>query len=232
MFTSLKQFYNSKEYEHLREQVIDARTDKDTEIIYCEECGKPIINAYDLITHHRKELTESNVNDWNISLNPEMIKVLCFKCHNIVHRRFGQEGKRNVYLVYGAPCSGKSTFVKENASPNDLILDIDNIWQMITINNRFEKPERLKTNVFAIRDCIMEQIRYRNGKWENAYVIGTYPFCRDRERVVKDLNARTVFIQASKEDCITRATQRFYSDSQVERWCKYIKEWFENYDGG
>lgn len=107
MFT-LNSFYKSKKWTDLLEQIKLERVNSNSELL-CEHCHKPITRAYDCIGHHDKELTEANVNDYNISLNKDNIKFIYFKCHNIIHERFGYEKPKKVYIVYGSPCSGKST---------------------------------------------------------------------------------------------------------------------------
>lgn len=216
---SLERFYKSTKWEGLIEQLKIERVNEHGQII-CEYCGKPITKKYDCIAHHEIELTEDNVNDYNISLNPANIKLIHFKCHNRIHQRF--EGfKQEVYLVYGSPCSGKSTWVHEVANPDDLILDIDSIWQCISISDKYNKPARLKTNVFGIRDCILDQIRTRSGMWRNAYVIGGYPLRTDRDRLCNLLNAKPVFIDTSKDECLSRAVN--------DEWKEFIEDWFDNY---
>lgn len=218
MFT-LDNFYKSKQWERLVEQLKIDRVNEQGEIL-CEYCGKPITKKYDCIGHHEIELTEDNVNDYNISLNPSNIKLIHFKCHNRIHQRF--EGfKQQVYLVYGSPCSGKSTWVHEVANDDDLILDIDKIWECVSISDKYHKPSRLKSNVFGIRDCILDQIRTRSGMWRNAYVIGGYPLRTDRDRLCNLLNAEPIFIDTTKEECLSRAVN--------EDWKEFILDWFENF---
>lgn len=215
-----KAFYKSKEWLALLERLKLERVNDEGELI-CEHCGKPIIKKYDCIGHHKIELTDANENDYNISLNPDNIELIHFKCHNKIHERFGYERPKQVYLVYGSPCSGKSTWVKNNAGPNDLILDMDKIWECITINDRLNKPDRLKQNVFGIRDCILNQIQMRLGKWQNAFVIGGYPMKMDRERLSDKLGATVVLIDTDKETCLSRAPN-------VE-WRKFIEDWFDSF---
>ena len=169
MYT-LKNFYKSDAWRNLLDVLKDERSVDG--VLYCELCGKPIIKKYDCIGHHTNELREANVNDYTISLNPDNIMLIHYRCHNEIHERFGHVKQKQVFLVYGAPCSGKTTWVKDNAGKEDLILDIDNIWQMISINDRYVKPNRLKSNVFGVRDCILDMIRMRAGNWKNAYILG------------------------------------------------------------
>lgn len=218
---SLSTFYNSSAWRALVERLKLERVSDDGNL-YCEHCGKPIVKAYDCIGHHKKELTSQNVNDVNVSLNPDNIALVHFKCHNAIHKRFGNTASRKVYIVYGAPCSGKSTFVKESAGRDDIVLDIDSIWQMISVNQRYEKPNRLKQNVFGIRDCIIEQIKMRLGSWMNAWIIGGYPLKSERERLADLLGAELVFIDEKKEVCLMRSIGR-------DGWKEYIERYFDDF---
>lgn len=216
MFT-LDNFYKSKEWLSLLEQLKLERVNSDGELI-CAYCGLPIVKKYDCIGHHVDELTNANVNDYRISLNPDKIMLIHHKCHNKIHARF--EGfKQKVYIVYGSPCSGKSTWVNEVAYPDDLIVDMDSIWECICTSDKYHKPNRLKSNAFGIRDCIIDMIKTRRGMWRNAYVIGTYPLASDRERLSKLLGAELVFIDETKEECLSRCVN--------DEWKSYVEEWFE-----
>lgn len=216
---NLTNFYKSREWEGLVEQLKIERINEQGQII-CEHCGKPITKKYDCIGHHKTELTEDNVNDYEISLNPANIMLIHFKCHNMIHQRF--EGfKQEVYLVYGSPCSGKSSWVHEVANPDDLILDIDKLWEAVSIADKYNKPNRLKANVFGLRDCLIDQIRCRVGMWRNAYVIGGYPLRSDRDRLCDLLGAQPIFIDTSKEECLSRAMN--------EDWKQFIEDWFDSF---
>lgn len=216
MFT-LDNFYKSKEWLKLLEQLKLERVNSDGELI-CEYCWLPIVKKYDCIGHHIIELTNANVNDYNVSLNSENIILIHHRCHNKIHERFSGF-KQKVYIVYGSPCSGKSTWVKNVAYDDDLIVDIDNIWEAICNSDKYHKPNRLKSNVFGIRDTLIDMIKTRKGMWRNAYIIGTYPLASDRERLSKLLGAELIFIDESKEECLSRAANN--------EWKSYIEEWFD-----
>ena len=216
----LQSFYKSDAWEKLRRVLMYERTNENGYII-CEHCHKPIVRAYDCIGHHKIELTEQNVDDAMISLNPDNIMLIHHRCHNQIHERFGHEWRRRVYIVYGSPCSGKTTWVRENAGKNDIVLDMDSIWQCITVNDRTCKPQRLNQNVFGIRDCIMDQIRMRVGKWQTAFVIGGYPNKYERERIADLLGAELIFIDTDMETCLLRAPN--------EEWRGFISDWFADY---
>lgn len=230
MYTTLPQFYNSKEWRSFRQWLINERTNITDGLLYCERSGKALLNSFDIVLHHIKPLTVQNVNDTSISLNPSNIMIVSQCAHNEIHARFGYCTERKVYYVYGAPCSGKTTFVNIIKGNSDIVVDMDNIWQCITGGTRYEKPNALKTNAFILRDCLYESIKTRAGRWERAFIItgGAVKGIRDREIVT--FGAEPLYIDTDKETCI----KRLYNDcnrteTQKKEWTKYINQWFDDY---
>ena len=221
----LSSFYHGKEWRKLVEAIRLERVNEDGQLI-CEYCGKPIVRKYDAIGHHKVELTEENVNDFEISLNPDNVVMVHHACHNRIHDKLGYS-RREVYLVYGPPRAGKTTWVKENMTEGDLVVDMDNVWECVSMCDRYVKPKRLNAVVFKVRDVLIDAVKYRLGRWHNAYVIGGYPLSSERERLCRELGAREVFIDATMEECIQRAEGM--EGESAEDWKKFIAEWFERY---
>ena len=211
MFNSLSEFYTSDAWSSFRRSLILDRGP------VCEHCGQDILRPYEVICHHVTPLTEDNVNDYNISLNPENIVIVHHRCHNIIHERFGTF-TRHIYLVYGPPGSGKSTFVRETAGPNDLVIDMDNIFEMISINSRYTKPNTLSSVAFGVRDSLMDMVKVRRGRWTNAFIVGGFPRRTDRENIVRIYGAEEVFIDASRDECMSRTMDRPGWSDHIDRW--------------
>lgn len=230
MFTSLAQFYNSELWRNFRLSLIAERTNKADGILYCEYSGAPIIKLYEAVAHHKTPLTMDNVNDFNISLNPSNIMLVTHKAHNEIHNRFGHCAGRKVYYVYGAPCSGKTTFVNSIKGNSDLICDVDNIWQCITGGARYDKPNALKANMFEVQRCILDMIKKRVGNWERAFVIDGGAAKTPRNNRINDLGAEAIFINTDKQTCLQRlATDNNRTQAQKTEWAKYIDKWFNEY---
>ena len=223
----LSDFYGSDQWKAFRLVLINERVNSEGFVI-CAHCGQPIIKAYDCIAHHNVELTEENYRDYAISMNPDLIELVHHRCHNIHHDRFGNKQQRQVFLVYGSPLSGKTSYVADVMNEGDLVIDIDSIWQCVSGCDRYIKPARLKSVVFGVRDNLLDAVQYRRGRWLNAYVIGGYPFKRDRERLVDRLGAREIFIDTSREECMIRALESEKSGEMQ----KYISDWWLQYSGG
>lgn len=223
---SLNDFYRSKEWLLFRLGCINDRLTPEGFTV-CEHCGKPIVNSYDCIAHHTEELTERNYRDVEVSLNPKKIMLVHHVCHNQIHNKLGKIDKA-VWLVYGPPLSGKSSYVDSVKEYGDLIIDMDSIWQMISGCDRYIKPLRLTDNVFEIKNVLLNQVKYRTGSWRNAYIVGGYPLKGERERLCKMLGAREVFINCSREECLIRL-ENCGDGRKGSEWKKYIDDWWSKY---
>ncbi|WP_404988424.1 HNH endonuclease [Clostridium culturomicium] len=228
----LKKFYNSDEWKLFREQIILSRR-KNGRVI-CEHCGKTIVISKHIQVHHLEELTEENYKDVNISLNPANVVVWCHICHNKHHKRFCGGGHKRrekaVYIVYGPPMSGKSSYVTEHMEKGDLVVDMDKLYEAVSFMAPYDKPENLKYNVFAIRNYIIENIRTRYGGFRTAWIVGGYANKVERERLASDLGAELRYISATREECINRLdSSNDYRQEHKEEWIMYIDKWFENF---
>lgn len=224
MYT-LYDFYRSKPWGLLLVTLKHERVNSSGQLI-CEYCGKPIVKKYDCIGHHKTELTEDNFTNAEISLNPDNIMLVHHKCHNVIHNKLAH-GRRSVYIVYGSPMSGKTSYVNSVKAEGDLIIDMDSIWQCVSGADRYIKPQRLNAVVFGVRDYLLDCIKYRRGKWLNAYIIGGYPLISERERLAKELSAELIFIDTDYETCVSRLIECTDRDKKV--WEQYISEWWEKY---
>ncbi len=237
MIKNLADFYRSKEWEaFLRVLALEPGRQNENGDIICEHCGKPIVLKYDRIGHHKKHLTLGNVNDAEVALNPANVAFVHHRCHNEIHERFGfgQTARvyrpKKVYLVHGSPCSGKSTYTASVAGPGDLILDMDAIWACISADAaqgiHAGHDDRLRQNVFKVRDCILDMIKTRFGEWNNAYIIGGYPRIAERERMATIYGAEMIHIDTPRDVCELRAQER------PKEWRQYIAAYWDAYQTG
>lgn len=223
---TLQNFYKSTEWVDLTARLKHERVNENGDLI-CWHCKKPIVKAYDCIAHHTIFLTDENVNMIEISLNPDLIQLVHHRCHNIIHNKLGYT-KKEIFLVYGSPFSGKTTWVNNVLDPGDFVIDIDNIWQCVSGCERYVKPGKLNAIVFGVRDYLIESIKYRRGKWDNAYIVGGYPLISERERICRELGAREIYIESTKEECLARLAA-CDDERDKKEWAKYIEEWWRRH---
>jgi hypothetical protein len=212
-------FYKSDIWRSFREMIILTRGTR------CEHCGMLISEASNITLHHKEPLTPDNVHDATISLNPDNVLVVHgHPCHDEIEQRFGHEGQHKVFLVYGAPLSGKTTYVLKYKGRNDLVVDINNIFRSITHSEY--KPQCLLTNAIAIQNTLIDNISTRNGKWQNAFIVGGYPDRYKRDLIKQQTGALPVLIDTPRDVCIARIEQTGRNKAEYTR---YIEDWFERY---
>lgn len=68
-------FYKSKVWRDVRQTILM----RDSYL--CQHCGKPASEV-----HHIKHLTEDNIYDPSVALNPDNLVSLCWSCHRAEHK--------------------------------------------------------------------------------------------------------------------------------------------------
>ncbi len=226
MIRRLDTFYQSKDWIKLTRLIRTERVNADGFLI-CAKCGKPILKAYDAICHHKIFLTAENINDLTISMNPDNIEVVHHVCHNKIHDKLGYK-RREVYLIYGSPMSGKHTYADSVDHDGALFCDIEGIRRCISRQSEYKEIKALNPVVFGIRDYILDSIRTRRGYWNTAYIIGGYPLISERERICQMYGAREIFIDTDRETCLQRLKEQ-PEDRDVKAWERYIDEWWRRF---
>ncbi len=128
-------------------------------------------------------------------------------------------------LVAGAPCSGKTTFVHENAKPDDLILDSDELYRALNTSPG-EQPEHLRPYVWsAFFAIVAEQRKQKNGGF-TIWVIQCAPKREQRQRYKTMNNAEVVLLDTPEDVCVQRAIE----DKRRLEDIDHIHQWFKDYE--
>lgn len=218
----LQRFYGSKRWRDLRDLLVIQRH------ACCDRCGKDFSdNTSYLVAHHKEHLTDENLMDLNVALNPDNIEIVCQKCHAHYHPDRGYlKRHKQVFIIYGAPLSGKTSYVAQNVEHGDLVVDLDRIRSALSFMPTYTTPAPLVTTTFSIRDFLYDQIRIRAGDWTTAWVIAGLPRKAERERLAARLGASCILIEATREECHKRLLD---SDDRPLEWAEYIDKWFRDY---
>lgn len=221
----LQRFYGSKRWRDLRDRLVIERHG------ICERCGKDFSGETRMLSaHHKEHLTDETLKDPTVAVNPDNIEILCAKCHALQHPVRGFIKKRKeVFIVYGSPLAGKSTYVRENMELGDLVVDLDAIRSGISLQPLYTPAPPLQKTAFAVRDFLYEQIRIRSGEWQTAWVIAGLPRKDERERLAARLGASLILVEATEQECLKRLYDA--DDGRYPEWEEYIKKWFADYRG-
>lgn len=130
-----------------------------------------------------------------------------------------------VYLVYGSPCSGKTTYIKEHLKSGDIVCDVDRLYSAISFNEEHQTELYAQEVASELYKEMLNIIRDRKGNWKNAYVVSLANTDERLKAEMKRINAdEAIFIDTPYEVCMERAKARpFYFQF-------LIQEWFETRD--
>ena len=114
--------------------------------------------------------------------------------------------------------------------PGDLVIELDLLYQALSLQERYVNPSEIKANVFAVKNLLLDQVKMRYGKYSRAWVIGGYPDRAARERLANDLGAEMVLIETDKTECLNRLNHcQDERANQKREFKQYIEQWFEEW---
>jgi predicted kinase len=132
----------------------------------------------------------------------------------------------NVVVVHGAMLSGKTTYVKERITKDDIVFDYDEIAKALTYGHATKGTKLL------IHDYIMDFRRLIIERIKNETSIKTLYFIttnvtNELKHFLFKLNPTYIYMDVSEEECL----KRLYADNSRENkemWVRIIREWFDN----
>jgi predicted kinase len=128
----------------------------------------------------------------------------------------------------GAPCSGKSTFVSENAKGNDIIVDMDRIALALAVSGTqdFQYSEPIRNIARQARPAIVKGALLAGQGERNlgVWIIHTDPSPQDRQ-MYRAMNCKFVELDPGKDVCLARAKQRPEANRKLSE--KVIAEYYQ-----
>jgi tRNA uridine 5-carbamoylmethylation protein Kti12 len=124
-----------------------------------------------------------------------------------------------ITIVIGSPCSGKSTWVKNELKDNDVIVDYDELAKAFGSRIQHSSKGSIRTVALTARKEAIKRIL--NGIDDDAFIIHTNPSDEAIDSYL-EANANFVLINPGKEACLQRA------ESRPEGTKEAIEKWFNN----
>lgn len=145
-------------------------------------------------------------------------------------REFYPDSQRPVFVVSGAPGSGKSTYVRKNATDQDLILDMDALCCAIQgAASLHQDHSVVLPAALAAREAIYEEIENQTGEWKRAFIITANPDRQKVSELVRRFSAEHIEMKASREECKNRVVNDPARKGEEERQCQIVDNWFDNH---
>lgn len=133
-----------------------------------------------------------------------------------------------IKVIFGPPCSGKSTYVNERMTDNDIRFDYDLIIQSISNRKSHEYSDLHLPYVIEYRNLIIDKVSKRKDV-DTTYIIAT----KITDKLTRELDGKEVeyvLIETTKEQCY-EYLENDESRTDKEFWKEKIDEWFDWYDG-
>lgn len=113
--------------------------------------------------------------------------------------------QKNVFVVTGAPGSGKSYLVNKEATVYDIVFDYDKIAEaMNPAAGMHGNHTYMMSVLLAIRETVIRCFAARTGDWHNAYFITASPDRQLIEELIRKMRAIERHVDATMEECIER----------------------------
>ncbi|MBP7212743.1 MAG: ATP-dependent Clp protease proteolytic subunit [Anaerolineaceae bacterium] len=124
-------------------------------------------------------------------------------------------------VVWGAPCSGKSSYVSENAKSGDVVHDFDRLYSAVSGLPLYERNEALSPYVWDLTDEVYQGIEDHSEL--DAWIINSSVDKSKAEDLAKRFDAELVVLEVSREETHKRCNE----DGRPEEWHDVIDEWFD-----
>ena len=126
-----------------------------------------------------------------------------------------------IHVITGAPCSGKSTYVEQNAKAGDLRVDFDKIAQCLGSTDAHSSSGLIREATIEARRSAIEKA-LSNPELES-WIIDTKPTKEQIERY-KDAGAVFIEMDTDKETCLARAEADGRPQETIDGINKYFAE--------
>jgi len=117
----------------------------------------------------------------------------------------------------GAPCSGKSTYVREHAAAGDIVIDFDVLAQALGSGDPHDHPKHIRMVAIDMRRTAINSAVQQHLGGATVWIVDINP--GDRMALYKRVGAQFVTMTAPLEELHARAAAE-----RPERWHQLIDE--------
>ncbi len=140
---------------------------------------------------------------------------LCASCHGRKTAEedggYGRMYAKRVTLVFGAPGSAKTTYVRAHMSPGDMVWDLDVVMAAVTGKRLYQRTEGALRYVLAMRDAFYRAAALP-GYPERVWIIESTADLNRREELRREMDADVVVMDTAHDVCRQRIAHRLNCD--------------------
>jgi predicted kinase len=144
-----------------------------------------------------------------------------------IRQLFPKESNQKVFVINGAPGSGKTHYVKSKIKQGDIALDLDYLSAALSLDDNLYSDRKSQLDIaLALRDTIINKVENREGKWENAYIITAEKSKEKVNALAKKLGAEIVTMNATQAECISNILNDGRRKDVADLHTKLAEDWF------
>jgi uridine kinase len=138
------------------------------------------------------------------------------------------------YIICGPAGAGKSTYVRQNMNPGDLVVDLDAIYHAVSYLGNHRKPSQLFNVALRTQSFLIGLISpdYEKNDFPNAWVIVSGAKLSERKYLKEKLNAKIIMFDVEQHECLRRIEKDDERRGFGIPWGQIVKKWWLNYEPG
>lgn len=143
--------------------------------------------------------------------------------NSAVHNR----ASRSVYIINGAPGSGKTTWALQKMSPGDLLVDTDYLCAALCGTAAlYTDHEPVLNLALDLSERLYDAIEKRHGKWNNAFVVTASSDKQKVDALVNRLGGQLIQMDTTLDQCISNIENDSRRIGKTELFSNLAREWF------
>lgn len=129
------------------------------------------------------------------------------------------------FVIYGAPASGKTNWVKERLGKNDIVYDFDDLMQSLSGLKYQQSNENLIGYVKGIQELIIKKLK-NESKINNAYIITTF-LSEGLDKQLEGLDTEYIKMETGALVCLNRLKKANHSNTG--ELIDVVSDWYSKY---
>lgn len=155
--------------------------------------------------------------------DPDNLRAACSACNATrASKQKASDGWRRspteIVLVMGPPCAGKSTFVRDHAASDELVIDYDVIAVALGSPDHHSHPDSFRPAVVRARGAVLTMVRRGElPKVRRVWIVSSDPFAAK-----KYMHHRVELLDPGIDVVLERAARE-----RPGVWADLIRRWYE-----
>ena len=137
---------------------------------------------------------------------------------------------KKLRVIWGAPCSGKTTYCKKQLKGQDVVFDYDQIKRALTYGEDHEILDWIQNLIIKIRGTFLRTVK-EDKDIDDAFMIVSYVTDDLKRFIEEDIGIKNVeyhLVETTLAECLANL-EKDDTRPDKEKETELIKKWFEQY---